>query len=173
MNERCRATLVCFLGLLIMTNVAAADRVRTEAGVIEGTQSVAVRVFKGVPYAAPPVGALRWREPQRVEAWDGVRKATEFGPRCMQGKIFGDLVFRDAGPSEDCLFLNVWTPTTSAKARLPVMVWIHGGGLQAGSTSEPRQDGEILAHKGVVVVSMNYRLGIFGFFSHPTLTRES
>ena len=91
----------------------------------------------------------------------------------MQGKIFGDMVFRDAGPSEDCLSLNVWTPTTSTKARLPVMVWIHGGGLQAGSTSEPRQNGEALAHKGVVVVSMNYRLGIFGFLSHPELTKES
>ena len=91
----------------------------------------------------------------------------------MQGRIYEDMVFRDSGPSEDCLYLNVWTPATSADARLPVMVWIYGGGFQAGSASEPRQEGENLAKKGVIVVSLNYRLGIFGFFSHPELTRES
>jgi para-nitrobenzyl esterase len=91
----------------------------------------------------------------------------------MQGPIFGDMAFRDAGQSEDCLYLNVWTPKAEASAKLPVMVWIYGGGFQAGATSEGRQDGEALAHKGVVVVSMNYRLGIFGFFAHPELTKES
>jgi para-nitrobenzyl esterase len=164
--------LVLLLGGM---SVAAAGQVRTDAGTVEGSASAdgKVQIFKGIPYAAPPVGSLRWKEPQPVPNWQGARKATEFGARCMQGNIFGDMVFRDAAPSEDCLYLNVWTPKASPDAKLPVMVWIYGGGFQAGATSEPRQDGEHLAHKGVVVVSMNYRLGIFGFFSHPELTRES
>jgi para-nitrobenzyl esterase len=108
-----------------------------------------------------------------VTPWNGVREAKQFGPRPMQGSIYSDMVFRDSGPSEDCLYLNVWTPAKSAGAGLPVMVWIYGGGFHAGGTSEPRQDGGHLATKGVVVVSMNYRLGVFGFFSHPGLTAES
>jgi para-nitrobenzyl esterase len=154
---------------------AVSAQVRTEAGSVEGSTSAdgKVQIFKGIPYAAPPVGALRWKEPQPVPAWQGVRKATEFGAHCVQARVYDDMVFRDAGPSEDCLYLNVWTPKASSTAKLPVMVWIHGGGFQAGATSEPRQDGEHLAHKGVVIVSMNYRLGIFGFFSHPELTKES
>ena len=150
-------------------------QVRTTAGMVEGTTSAdgKIQIYKGIPYAAPPVGDLRWKEPQPAPAWEGVRKATEFGARCMQGPIYDDMVFRDRGPSEDCLHLNVWTPAPKAGAKLPVMVWIYGGGFQAGATSEPRQDGEHLAHKGVVVVSMDYRLGIFGFFSHPGLTAES
>jgi para-nitrobenzyl esterase len=156
-------------------SLGAQVRVRTEAGVVAGTNSAdgKVVVFKGMPFAAPPVGELRWKEPQPVAPWRGVRKTSEFGARCMQARIYEDMVFRDAGPSEDCLYLNVWTPGISAKTKRPVMVWIYGGGFQAGSTSEPRQDGEHLAHKGVVIVSMNYRLGIFGFFSHPGLTAES
>ncbi len=170
--RRAMASLVfALLGL----SCAAAGQVRTETGTVEGSTSAdgKVQIFKGIPFAAPPVGALRWKEPQPVQAWQGVRKTTEFSARCMQGNVFGDMVFRDAAPSEDCLYVNVWTPKTSANAKLPVMVWIYGGGFQAGATSEPRQDGEHLAHKGVVVVSMNYRLGIFGFFSHPELTKES
>jgi para-nitrobenzyl esterase len=156
-------------------SLAAQVQVRTAAGLVEGAKSAdgKVTMFKGIPFAAPPVGELRWKEPQPVTPRKGVRKATEFGARCMQARIFADMVFRDSGPSEDCLYLNVWTPGTSAKTKLPVMVWIYGGGFQAGATSEPRQDGEQLAHKGVVIVSMNYRLGIFGFFSHPGLTAES
>jgi para-nitrobenzyl esterase len=156
-------------------SLGAEVQVRTEAGVVEGAASAdgKVVIFKGIPFAAPPVGELRWKEPQPVARWEGVRKATEFGARCMQARIFEDMVFRDAGPSEDCLYLNVWTPGIAAKEKRPVMVWIYGGGFQAGGTSEPRQDGEHLAHKGVVIVSMNYRLGIFGFFSHPGLTAES
>ena len=137
-----------------------------------GPTEPGLRVFRGIPYAAPPVGDLRWREPQPAAPWKGVRKATEFGPRCVQGPIFDDMVFRDQ-PSEDCLYLNVWTPARSAAEKLPVMVWIHGGGFQAGSASEPRQDGARLARKGVVVVSLNYRLGVFGFLAHPELTKES
>src|ERR1700722_2119165 len=156
-------------------SLGAQVQVPTEAGPVAGRKSAGgkVGIFKGIPFAAPPVGELRWKEPQPVSAWKGVRKATEFGARCMQARIYEDMVFRDAGPSEDCLYLNVWTPRTSAKTKLPVMVWIYGGGFQAGASSEPRQDGEHLAHKGVVIVSMNYRLGIFGFFSHPGLTAES
>ena len=151
------------------------EQVRVESGILEGKTSAdgKVLIFLGIPFAAPPVGDLRWKEPQPVAKWDGARQSKKFGPRCMQGGIYADMVFRDAGPSEDCLYLNVWTPRTKTAEKLPVMVWIYGGGFQAGSTSEPRQDGEHLAHKGVVVVSMNYRLGIFGFFSHPDLTAES
>jgi len=164
-----------FVAMLSGMKVAAANEVRTKAGKVEGFASAdgKVQIFEGIPYAAPPVGALRWKEPQPVASWKGVRKATEFGARCMQWNVFGDMVFHDAGPSEDCLYLNVWTPKTSADAKLPVMVWIYGGGFQAGATSEGRQDGEALAHRGVVIVSMNYRLGVFGFLSHPELTKES
>lgn len=132
-----------------------------------------VRVFKGIPYAAPPVGELRWKEPQPPVSWTGIRQAVEFGPRCMQAHIWDDIVFRDSGQSEDCLTVNVWTPATTENAKLPVMVWIHGGGFLAGGSSEPRQDGDNLASKGVVVVSLNYRLGIFGFLALPELTAES
>jgi len=134
---------------------AIPDVVKTDAGRVKGSVSNGVAVFKGIPFAAPPVGALRWKAPQSVAHWKDVRAATEFGPRCMQGNIYSDMIFRDKGPSEDCLYLNVWTPAASAGARLPVMVWIYGGGFAAGATSEPRQDGENLARKGVVVVSMN------------------
>jgi para-nitrobenzyl esterase len=153
---------------------ASAAEVRTDAGVVEGAAGAVphVQIYKGIPYAAPPVGDLRWREPQPVTPWKGVRKATEFGPRCMQVHVWDDMIFRDE-MSEDCLNLNVWTPAQSPAAKLPVMVWIYGGGFVAGSTSEARQDGERLAGKGVVVVSMNYRLGVFGFFAHPELTKES
>jgi para-nitrobenzyl esterase len=153
----------------------AADVVQTDKGAVEGSTSAdsKIHVFKGIPYAAPPVGDLRWRAPQPASAWTGVRKADEFGPRCMQGRVFGDMVFRDSGPSEDCLYLNVWTPAETVNAHLPVMVWIYGGGFVGGATSEPRQDGENLARKGVVVVSMNYRLGIFGFLALPELAKES
>lgn len=151
------------------------DQVRLDSGVVQGAGADAsgVRAFKGIPFAAPPVGSLRWREPQPVAPWQGVRQATAFGPRPMQKHIYSDMVFRDKGPSEDCLYLNVWTPAKAQAERLPVMVWIYGGGFEAGAASEPRQDGAALAGKGVVVVSMNYRLGIFGFYSHPELSAES
>jgi para-nitrobenzyl esterase len=170
----CAAASAIMFGLLAFGAPGAAQ-VRTEAGAVEGTASAdgKVQIFKGIPYAAPPVGPLRWKEPQPVAAWQGTRKATEFASHCMQGPVYDDMVFPDPGMSEDCLYLNVWTPKASSDAKLPVMVWIHGGGFQAGAASEPRQNGEVLAHKGVVVVSMNYRLGIFGFFSHPELTQES
>ncbi|MFL6353725.1 MAG: carboxylesterase/lipase family protein [Bryobacteraceae bacterium] len=171
-----RATRAVFTLMLVPFGAClAAEKVHTQSGVVEGAASAdgRIRIFKGIPFAAPPVGDLRWQPPQPVSPWAGVRKATEFGARCMQGRIYEDMVFRDPGPSEDCLYLNVWTPGSSAEAGLPVMVWIYGGGFQAGSASEPRQDGENLAKKGVIVVSLNYRLGVFGFFSHPELTKES
>jgi para-nitrobenzyl esterase len=148
---------------------------KTADGILEGVVSAdgKVRTFKGIPFAAPPVGPLRWMAPQPPAPWSGVRKASEYGARCMQGGIYSDMIFHDSGPSEDCLYLNLWMPANPSTAKLPVMVWIYGGGFQAGATSEPRQDGGNLSKRGVVVVSMNYRLGIFGFFSHPELAKES
>jgi para-nitrobenzyl esterase len=150
-------------------------KLSTADGVLEGVVSAdgKVRTFKGIPYAAPPVGPLRWRAPQPVKPWLGVRKATEYAARSMQGPIYSDMVFHDDGPSEDCLYLNLWMPANPPQGRLPVMVWIHGGGYVAGSSSEPRQDAGNLSKKGVMVVTMNYRLGVFGFLAHPELTRES
>jgi para-nitrobenzyl esterase len=161
--------------VLIMMAARATGRtvpqVKLDTGVVEGKMQGTVQTFLGIPYAVPPVGELRWRPPAPAEKWMGVRKATKFGARCMQGNVYGDMVFRDPGPSEDCLTLNVWAPADAKN--LPVMVWIHGGGFVAGGTSEPRQDGTNLAKLGVVVVSMNYRLGIFGFFVYPGLAAES
>jgi para-nitrobenzyl esterase len=156
-------------------DAALPTQIRTQSGFVEGMPSTdgKVRVFEGIPFAAPPIGKRRWQAPQPVAAWEGVRKATAFGARCMQALIYSDMNFRDPGPSEDCLYLNVWTPAKSVNANLPVMVWIYGGGFAAGASSEPRQDGSKLAEKGVVIVSMNYRLGVFGFFAYPELTKES
>ncbi|HEY1810212.1 MAG TPA: carboxylesterase/lipase family protein [Acidobacteriaceae bacterium] len=155
----------------------AADhlKVKTERGKVQGRLSNdgEVRTFLGIPYAAPPVGPLRWKPPQPEAKWKGVRDAAQFGDRCMQPDVFHDMHFRDPGESEDCLTLNVWTPAKDKHAKLPVMVWIFGGGFVGGATSEPRQDGAHLAHKGVVVVSMNYRLGLFGFLALPGLADES
>ncbi len=166
------AAVLFFISSLTLS---AATPVQTANGPVAGTQSAdgKVRIFKGIPFAAPPVGNLRWREPQPLGNWDGVRQANGFGPRCMQANVYPDMVFRDKGPSEDCLYLNVWTPAPQAGAKHPVMVWIYGGGFAAGAASEPRQDGEHLAEKGVVLVSFNYRLGVFGFFAHPELAKES
>jgi len=150
-------------------------QVQTANGILEGVVSPdgKVRTFKGIPYAAPPVGPLRWKAPQPVTSWTGVRRAVDYPMRAMQGLIYDDMVFHDNGPSEDCLYLNLWMPENTGQAKLPVMVWIHGGGFAAGSSSEPRQDAGNLSKKGVLVVSLNYRLGIFGFFAHPELTKES
>jgi para-nitrobenzyl esterase len=150
-------------------------QIKTDTGKVEGslTEDAKVRAFKGIPYAAPPVGNLRWQAPQPAAKWKGVRPAREFGNHCVQTNPFPDMIFRDPGQSEDCLTLNVWTPADAKAGSLPVMVWIYGGGFTSGGTSEARQDGQFLAHKNVVVVSMNYRLGIFGFFVHPELTAES
>jgi para-nitrobenzyl esterase len=139
-------------------------------GLIQGTVDGGLTVYRGIPYAAPPVGTLRWRPPQPAPKWEGVRAANEFGRACMQTNA---AIANLPAPSEDCLFVNVWTPATRATERLPVMVWIHGGGFVAGTPAEQLYHGEWLAKKGVVVVSIGYRLGVFGFLAHPDLSAES
>jgi para-nitrobenzyl esterase len=139
-------------------------------GGLRGYLENEVRVFKGVPYAQPPVGALRWRPPQPAQAWTGVRDAQAFGSDCMQNRVGWDDTQTKLPVSEDCLTLNVWAPSNAAKA--PVMVWIHGGGYVMGSGSQPVFDGAALARRGVVVVTFNYRLGRFGFFAHPAIDAE-
>ncbi|HEU0311328.1 MAG TPA: carboxylesterase/lipase family protein [Sphingomicrobium sp.] len=141
-------------------------------GQVEGTQIGTARVFKGIPYAAPPVGPLRWRPPQPVSAWRGVRKATSYSPACPQLESYPPDAPREP-TSEDCLTLNVWAPAANSAAKLPVMVWIHGGGLTNGSGSVPQYAGDRLAARGVIVVTINYRLGVLGFLAHPELNRES
>lgn len=148
-------------------------QVKIATGVLEGQYEAGISMFKGVPFAAPPIGKFRWREPQPVQPWKGVRKADKFGPRAMQRPIFDDMKFRSDGVSEDCLYLNVWTPAKTFKEKLPVLVYFYGGGFVAGDGSELRYDGESMARKGVIAVTVNYRLNIFGFFSHPELTAES
>lgn len=150
-------------------------RVKTANGVVEGTldTGTGVRTFKGIPFASPPVGQLRWQPPQPAKDWKGTRKADQFGPRCMQRPIFSDMVFRSSGMSEDCLYLNVWTAAKSAKEKRPVLVYFYGGGFAAGDGSEPRYEGASMARKGIVALTVNYRLSVFGFFAHPELTKES
>ena len=149
----------------------SAPQAKTANGVLEGVlEPSGIRAFKGVPFAQPPVGDLRWKEPQPVKNWQDVRKADKFGPRAMQRAIFGDMGFRSNGMSEDCLYLNVWTPAKSATEKLPVLVYFYGGGFMAGDGSEARYDGESMAKKGIVALTVNYRLGVFGFFAHPELT---
>jgi para-nitrobenzyl esterase len=180
---------------------AIADPVTLDTGQVSGTSTdtPTVRAFKGIPFAAPPVGANRWRAPQPATTWPGVRKADAFGNRCIagppgagrggggaRGAVPGGAAQPGRGAAaapqvppaqppldEDCLFINVWTSASAATDRRPVMVWIYGGGFAGGSGSEPRYDGELLAAKGPVVVTFNYRLGMFGFFAHPELARES
>src|ERR1700722_6889745 len=162
--------ILTFAGAHATITLAApiGDSVSLDSGQISGVagSGSGVRIFKGIPFAAPPVGNLRWKVPQPVAHWDGVRKADAFGPRCMQN-VPGAGAAQPV--SEDCLYLNVWTPAKSAGDKLPVMVWIYGGGYNTGSGSQPEYDGEALAKKGAVIVTMNYRLGVFGFFSHPEL----
>ncbi|MGA8160586.1 MAG: carboxylesterase/lipase family protein [Acidobacteriaceae bacterium] len=169
------ALAVCCMVAPLSGRAADQLKIKTDKGKVQGKLSDdgQIRVFLGIPYAAPPVGPLRWKPPQPEAKWKGAREATQFGDRCMQPDIYHDMHFRDPGQSEDCLNLNVWTPAKDKHSKLPVMVWIFGGGFVAGATSEPRQDGAHLAHKGVVVVSMNYRLGLFGFLALPGLSDES
>ena len=152
---------------------SAQTRVNTPLGAVEGTESTGIRIFRGVPFAQPPVGNLRFAPPAPATRWEGVRDAKQFAARCMQLPLFGDMNFRSDGMSEDCLYLNIWTPAKRAGEHLPVLVYYFGGGFQAGDGSEPRYDGESMARKGIVAITISYRLGIFGFLAHPELTAES
>lgn len=168
---------------LFMTMVAAflslgaiaqnAPQAKTGDGVLEGVNESGIKVFKGVPFAAAPVGELRWKAPQPVQKWDGVRKADEFGPNPMQENLFGDMMFGTKKMSEDCLYLNIWTPSKTMDEKLPVFIYFNGGGLMAGSGSEPRYAGLSLARRGIIAITANYREGIFGFFAHPQLSKET
>ncbi|GAA3547238.1 carboxylesterase family protein [Amycolatopsis ultiminotia] len=151
------------------------SRVTIDSGVLDGVpgRDRSVTVFRGIPYAAAPVGELRWRAPQPVAPWTGVRSAARFGPMCPQAPQDAASAGIELPLSEDCLHLNVWTAAESAADRLPVLVWIYGGGFRAGTGANPRFDGERLARKGVVVVTFNYRLGVFGFLATPELSAES
>ena len=159
---------------------AGPDTVTVTGGTISGTvsQTGDVRIFKGIPFAAPPVGDLRWKAPQPVKPWSGVRKCDQFGPSPMQGvpSPFGpwsaEYLIPKEPISEDCLYLNVWSNAKAASKR-PVLVWIYGGGFNSGGGGVPLYDGEATAKKGVVFVSINYRVGPFGFLALPELTKES
>jgi len=141
--------------------------VRVQQGLVQGTSEDGLTVYKGIPFAAPPVGDLRWRSPQPAAKWDGVLQATKFAPGPIQSAR------PPSGMSEDCLYLNVWTPAKSAKDRIPVLVWIYGGGFSSGATSDPMFNGTKLAQKGVVLVSIAYRVGQLGFLAHPELSAET
>ncbi len=148
---------------------------KIEHGVIEGLYDTrsGLQLYLGIPFAKPPIGDLRWKAPQPLEPWKDVLKTKAFGPRPVQAVVFGDMNSRSNGVSEDCLYLNVWTPAKRNTSGLPVLVYFFGGGFVAGDGSEPRYDGASMAKKGIVVVTVNYRLNIFGFFAHPELSKES
>jgi para-nitrobenzyl esterase len=166
--------------LLALSSLAHADSLtaKTEQGKVHGKtiNDGKVKAWLGVPYAAPPVGDLRWKAPQPAAKWNGERDATKYGAHCAQNRVYEDMVFQDDSPSgsEDCLFLNIYAPATAtAKSKLPVMFWIHGGGFSGGGSNEPRHNGDFLPLKGVVLVTINYRLGVFGFLATSDLAKET
>lgn len=169
-------TLFLPIGLLLssfgLASAATAEPIAIESGQIDGSQTGSINAYKGIPYAAAPVGPRRWRPPQPASRWRGVRKATSYSPACPQMGSYPTDAPQEP-TSEDCLTLNVWAPVIEGKGKLPVMVWIHGGGLMNGSGSVPQYAGDRLAARGVIVVTINYRLGALGFLSHPELNRES
>jgi para-nitrobenzyl esterase len=163
-------TFLIVLFTMLITGFCIAqlpEQVKVEEGLLQGTLENGLTVYRGIPFAAPPVGELRWRAPQPAAKWEGVRQADKFAPGPIQA--WG----APAGKSEDCLYLNVWTPAKSASDKIPVLVWIYGGGFNGGSTSEPNYSGENLANKGVVLVSIAYRVGYFGFLANPELSAEN
>lgn len=175
-----KAILTFAIAVFMLTSSAQsfADplTVKTEQGKAHGKaiNDGKVRAFLGLPYAAPAVGALRWKAPEPAAKWKGERDATKYGSRCAQHNVFSDMVFQDAAPSEDCLYLNVFTPAGAKdKSKLSVMFWIHGGGYSGGSASEPRHNGDFLPTKGVVLVTINYRLGVLGFLATSELAKEA
>lgn len=173
--------LFLFIGLLLplvamsQNKDAFAVQATIEHGIIEGNYDTktGIQTYFGIPFAQPPVGALRWKAPQPLAKWTGVKQTKTFGPRPMQKLIWGDMNSRSNGVSEDCLYLNVWTPATRKTTGLPVLLYFYGGGYVAGDGSEPRYDGESMAKQGIVVVTCNYRLNIFGFLAHPDLSAEA
>jgi para-nitrobenzyl esterase len=171
-EEFMKLALAACIALLVTAPCHAGidSAVKTQSGMVSGVagRDAAITAFKGIPYAKPPVGKLRWALPQAPAKWKGVRRADQFSAGCAQ--LFPKATFPQ---SEDCLYLNVWTPAKAPNAKLPVMVWIHGGGLRVGASAEALYDGEEIAKKGVVVVSFNYRLDVFGFFAHPELSKKS
>jgi para-nitrobenzyl esterase len=173
---RCLAASAVAAVCLSLTGLSAATLpvVNAPAGTLQGESEGAVNIFKGIPYALPPVGPLRWKAPVEMPRWTGVRPATDFGNTCMQphSKTAISIYYADPGPlSEDCLVLNVWAPANAKNA--PVLFWIHGGSLTGGSNHYPIFVGTKMAEHGVVVVSINYRLGVFGWLAHPELSAES
>ena len=171
----CVLTCVALIGGFSRVTNADSLKAKTQQGKVEGKtlNDGKVKAYLGLPYAAPPVGDLRWKAPEPPAKWKGTRDATKFGAHCAQVRVFEDMVFQDSGPSEDCLFLNVYTPAhADKKSKLPVMFWIHGGGYAGGASSEPRHNGDFLPLKGVVLVTINYRLGVFGFLVTDELAKE-
>jgi para-nitrobenzyl esterase len=173
MSKLSLATGLIAMVLAINTANAQIKSATITGGQVEGVIGDGVAAFKGIPFAAPPVGALRWKAPQSVIGWEGTRKADAYAASCMQDANFVKLFGAPPGISEDCLYLNVWTPAKTAAEKLPVMVWIYGGGFVGGMTSIPSYDGTRLAQKGVILVSVAYRLGVFGFLAHPDLSQET
>ncbi|RYG85444.1 carboxylesterase family protein, partial [bacterium] len=170
-----RALLVAALSLIATAGFTAesAPRASTATGEVVGVRAAGVEAFKGLPFAAPPVGDLRWRPPQPAARWSGIRDASRYGADCMQEPFPGDAAPLGETPAEDCLYLNVWRPAGArAGAKLPVMVWIYGGGFVNGGASPAVYDGSAFARQGVILASFNYRLAHFGFFAHPALSAE-
>jgi len=173
-----KSVILAVIAVLILNSIAlftscarpALDVVALDSGKVRGTQVEGVWTYLGIPYAAPPTGGLRWREPQPVKAWDGIRDCNKYGPVCPQPKSF---MYDISNANEDCLYLNVWSPAKSSDESLPVMVWVHGGGFRDGAASLAMYEGNNLAKQGVIIVSFNYRLGPLGFLSHPLLSKES
>jgi len=171
----CLGLLLMYLPMRGQNNFCFSVQAKIENGTIEGLYDTktGLQQYFGVPFAKPPIRDLRWKAPQNLENWSGIKETKQFGPRSVQGMVFGDMNSRSNGISEDCLYLNVWTPAKRNTTGLPVLVYFYGGGFVAGDGSEPRYDGASMAKKGIVVVTVNYRLGIFGFMAHPELSAEA
>ena len=167
------ALTLAAMAISIATSAQDAVSVKTSYGILEGLDISGIKTFKGVPFAAPPTGDNRWREPQPLQPWQGIRECHDYAPDPMQEPIFGDMNFGADSISEDCLYLNIWTPAITMNEKLPVLISFNGGGLMAGSGSEPRYAGMAMARRGMICVTANYREGIFGFFAHPELSKET